>query len=71
MSNRVRYCLNQDARDLILEDGSKIAILRGNGPHFVDILSSDMCEGSCDFIKVRVFFPNGDIRTGKVIECSI
>lgn len=73
MKNKVvRYFLNRDAKILHEDNGEKFSIpFTFSSPIFVDILGPLEGEGSCESIKVRLFLPNGDIKTGNIVGYCI
>lgn len=66
----VRYCLNRSAKELHLDDGAKVPVPFGRAPVFVDVLSR-LEEGACWPVRVRAFFPDGQIHVGTVVGFGI
>lgn len=66
-----RYTFDNDARNLVSNTGEKIPLRRNqNGTFdgvFLDILEPMEEEGICRMVKIKVFYPNGDIVSGSIM----
>lgn len=66
----IRYAIGKDAKYLWSDDNTKEDINHSEGTIFVDLLEPTT-EGNCDHIRVKCFFPNGNVKIGKVIGYSV
>jgi hypothetical protein len=69
----IRYKLAKDTKYIYTEQGEKVplSVFLRDEEVFIDLLEPMDEEGSCHLFKARIYYPNGEIITGKVLGWTV